>query len=138
MTRSVERECATAGRGTPLVVYGVAAILIGVVFGVVGGWLNGVVLAAVVIALGVGLHLRSAAGSEAAGMLYNTTGDERQRAIQRQAGDQTGRIACLTSVIGWLVSTLLHQHGAADAFEIMAIICGLTLMGSIFLLSRSA
>lgn len=121
-----------------LAVYGVTALLIGVVFGVVGSWLDGLLSAAVVVALGAGLGLRSAAGNETAGMLYNATGDERQRAIQRRAGDQTGRVACLASVIGWLATTLMHQHGAADAFEIMAVICGLTLMGSIVLLSRSA
>lgn len=137
MTRHVDDRSRTRARRAPLALYAVFAILCGAVMGLANGWLDGAFAFLILLAFGGFLFLRTRSGSETAELLYEVKGDERQRLIRRRASEQTGNVSALVAIVGWLVTSALHQHGAATAFEIMACVCGITLIGTTIALSRS-
>lgn len=137
MTKCVDHKTRTGTARGPLVMYTAFALVCGVVMGIANSPLDGIFVFLILVAFGGFLFLRTRSGSEAAELLYDVDGDERQRLIRRRASEQTGNISALVAVVGWLVATALHRHGAATAFEIMAVVCGLTLIGTTIALSRS-
>lgn len=103
---------------------------------VLDGWRDAV-QSGVIFALALGAaHFSWRKDSESAGLLISHPKDERQEKISQRAGDVTGRVACLVTVGGYIVSAICGNHAQAQAFGLMASICGGTLILSTIFISR--